>query len=100
MNKLKGSQCFVFLHPTDDLRAWNGDADFVSLNNGENNSWWATRDLQEFGDKQIELTFQGLVYRPALMELVPEKIADKWALKVSLRIVKLNLNDEEELNYD
>lgn len=95
--ELTDSQCLMFLHPTDCGRGWNGEDQFVT----DVDSWWRTQDVQEFGDKQIELSARGLVYRPVIMEMVPEEIteginAGKWVLRIeykSIEITKLSWQD-------
>ena len=92
---LEDNQCFVFLNPTDYNRGWNGEDKFVE--NAE--SWWRTREIQEFGDKQIELAGRGLAYRPAVMTLVAEQLTEgsnkgKWVLRIDLKTVTLEIQND------
>ena len=96
MPELTEDQCFVFLHSTDHLRAWDGNEGWTT--NVED--WWRTKDLQEFGNKQIELTMQGLVYRPVIMEMVPEQLtegenAGKWVLAIQFYPANLTMQEAE-----
>lgn len=97
MFELTESQSFVFLHPTDHQKAWDGNGGFTT----QLDDWWRTRDLQEFGNKQIELTMQGLVYRPVVMDLVPEELTEgpnvgKWVLRIDFMPADLELVKEAE----
>ena len=90
-NELTENQCFVFLHSKDDQQAWDGDAEFTR----QVSDWWKTTNLQEFGNKQIELTMAGLVYRPVIMELKPEQLSNgKWAVAIHFYDAELKMEEE------
>ena len=95
--ELTDTQCFIFLHPSDHQKAWDGNEGWT----GQTDDWWRTQDLQKFGNKQIELTAQGLVYRPVIMEMVPEQLtegpnAGKWVLRIEYKSIDLKMAEDED----
>jgi hypothetical protein len=91
--ELKENERFVFLHPAETL-VWDGDDKFID----DEERWWTTRDLQEFGDTQIKLSSQNLDYRPAILRLKPEEVTEgpnkgKWSVVFEFQIVKLHWED-------
>ena len=96
VEELKETQTFVFLHSKDNSLGWDGEDGWTA----DMENWWKTADLQEFGNKQMELTMQGLVYRPVVMEMVPEQLTEgpdsgKWVLAIQFYPATLQMSEEE-----
>jgi len=95
MHELTDTQGFIFLHPKDNQLAWDGNEGWT----GQIEDWWKTKDLQEFGQKQLEIAAQGLAYRTVIMDLVPVQLvegllAGKWALEI--KFLEANIQMQED----